>query len=205
VVSGWWLVVSSEAGAPPASLRWLCRLGSFVDNGLVKKIFEVLNQMQADGVISHYAIGGAVGATFYLEPAATLDVDIFVLLPHIASRLVSLTPIYEYLKARGGIEHREHIILDKWPVQFLVPSDELEREAIAAAIPVNVDGVRTWVMLAEYLVAIALRTGRAKDHIRVLQFIKEKAVDVATLQGILERHGLSSQWATFQKYVQGAL
>jgi hypothetical protein len=29
-------------------------------------------------VIERYAIGGAVGATFYLEPAATLDVDVFV-------------------------------------------------------------------------------------------------------------------------------
>lgn len=33
--------------------------------------------MQADGVIERYAIG-AVGATFYIEPVATLDVDIFV-------------------------------------------------------------------------------------------------------------------------------
>ena len=29
--------------------------------------------MQADGVIERYAIGGAVGATFYLQPVATLD------------------------------------------------------------------------------------------------------------------------------------
>ncbi|MFY9268862.1 MAG: hypothetical protein WAO55_03835 [Candidatus Manganitrophaceae bacterium] len=34
--------------------------------------------MQADGVIGKYAIGSAVGATFYLEPSATLDIDIFV-------------------------------------------------------------------------------------------------------------------------------
>jgi hypothetical protein len=34
--------------------------------------------MQAEGVIGKYAIGGAVGATFYLEPSATLDVQIFV-------------------------------------------------------------------------------------------------------------------------------
>ena len=34
--------------------------------------------MRADGVIERYAIGGAVGATFYLEPVATLDVDIFI-------------------------------------------------------------------------------------------------------------------------------
>jgi hypothetical protein len=37
-----------------------------------------INQMQADGSIQRYAIGGAVGATFYLEPVATLDVDVFV-------------------------------------------------------------------------------------------------------------------------------
>jgi hypothetical protein len=47
----------------------------------VKATLEAINQMQADGVIGKYAIGGAVGATFYLEPAATLDVDIFVVLP----------------------------------------------------------------------------------------------------------------------------
>lgn len=48
----------------------------------MKKTLEEINQMQADGVISHYAIGGAVGATFYLEPAATLDVDVKYLEEH---------------------------------------------------------------------------------------------------------------------------
>jgi hypothetical protein len=43
----------------------------------IKDTIAVINQMQADGVIERYAIGGAVGATFYLEPVATLDVDIF--------------------------------------------------------------------------------------------------------------------------------
>jgi hypothetical protein len=159
---------------------------------------EAINQMQADGVIAHYAIGGAVAATFYLEPAATLDVDVFVLLPYASGALVSLSPIYEYLKARGGIEDREHIVLGDWPVQFLVPANELEREAVVASIPVDVEGVRTWVMLPEHLVAIALSTGRAKDHIRVLQFIKDKAVDQVMLRAILEKHGLLSKWEQFQ-------
>ena len=44
----------------------------------MKATLEVINRMQADGVIGQYAIGGAVGATFYLEPVATLDIDIFV-------------------------------------------------------------------------------------------------------------------------------
>ncbi|HEX3739994.1 MAG TPA: hypothetical protein VHV29_09735 [Terriglobales bacterium] len=147
-----------------------------------------------------------MAATFYLEPAATLDVDVFVLLSNPGGALVSLTPIYEYLKSRGGIEDREHIVIGDWPVQFLVPANELETEAITASVPIDVEGVRTWIMLAEHLVAIALSTGRAKDYIRVLQFIKEKAVDQVVLQTILEKHGLLSKWAQFQhKYLEGSL
>jgi hypothetical protein len=37
----------------------------------IKEVIATINQMQADGVIDRYAIGGAVGATFYLEPVAT--------------------------------------------------------------------------------------------------------------------------------------
>ena len=43
----------------------------------IAQVISTITQMQAEGVIDHYAIGGAVGATFYLEPVATLDVDIF--------------------------------------------------------------------------------------------------------------------------------
>jgi hypothetical protein len=170
-----------------------------VHNEFVKATLEMINQMQADGIIHHYAIGGAVAATFYLEPAATLDVDVFVLLANSGKGLVSLTPIYEYLKARGGVEEGEHIVLGDWPVQFLVPSSELEQEAIAASVPVDVEGVRTWVMLAEHLVAIALSTGRAKDHIRVLQFVKEKAVDEVVLRSIVQKYGLLPKWEQFQR------
>ncbi len=34
----------------------------------IQAVLKAINQMQADGVIHRYAIGGAVGATFYLEP-----------------------------------------------------------------------------------------------------------------------------------------
>jgi hypothetical protein len=36
----------------------------------LKVTLELINQMQADGVIETYAIGGAVGATFYLAPGS---------------------------------------------------------------------------------------------------------------------------------------
>lgn len=37
---------------------------------------RVLNELERNGVISRYAIGGAVGAIFYMEPFLTYDLDI---------------------------------------------------------------------------------------------------------------------------------
>jgi hypothetical protein len=85
----------------------------------LKATLELINQMQADGVIGKYAIGGAVGATFYLPPSATVDVDIFATIPSQAEPLLNLSPIYEYLKARGCREEDEYIVVGDWPVQFL--------------------------------------------------------------------------------------
>ena len=49
----------------------------------MKATLQVVNQMQSDGVISRYAIGGAIGATFYLEPTSTFDIDVFVALQNL--------------------------------------------------------------------------------------------------------------------------
>jgi hypothetical protein len=171
----------------------------------MKATLAAINQMQADGVIGKYAIGGAVGATFYLDPAATVDLDIFVTLPMAAGGLlVSLAPIYEYLKSRGGKAQDEYIVIGGWPVQFLPPSNDLELEAVNAAISATVEDVRTWVMTAEHLVAIALKTGRAKDHNRILQFVEQEAVDRKKLSRILAQQGLTPKWVQFEdKFLGG--
>ena len=77
----------------------------------MKMARERINRMQADGVIGQYAIGGAVGATLYVEPAATFDLDIFAILaPTLSSPLLSLTTIHEFLTARGGVIQDEYIL-----------------------------------------------------------------------------------------------
>ena len=38
---------------------------------------KVLNEIEREGVITRYAIGGAVGAIFYMEPFLTYDLDVF--------------------------------------------------------------------------------------------------------------------------------
>ena len=169
----------------------------------MKATLETINQMQTGGIIGKYAIGGAVGATFYLEAAATLDVDIFVTLPTAPrSKLLSLAPLYDYLKARGFKVEQEHIVIGGWPVQFLPPSNDLEREALAEAVETEVEGVKTWVMTAEHLVAIALNTGRPKDYARVLQFLEQNVVNADKLNRILMRHGLIPKWKRFEgKYL----
>ena len=156
--------------------------------------------MHTAGVIGRYAIGGAVGATFYLEPVATMDVDVFVLLSQAStSPLLTLGPVYDYLLPRGFKAEGEYLIIGDWPVQFLLPAGSLEEEAITEAVAQQVDGVSVWVMTAEHLTAIALKTGGAKDYARILQFIETGVLDVARLNAILTRHSLLDKWETFGK------
>lgn len=45
-----------------------------------RKALKALNGLVADGVIATYAIGGVVGAAFYIEAVQTEDLDAFVFL-----------------------------------------------------------------------------------------------------------------------------
>ena len=169
----------------------------------MKDTLAVINQMQADGVLGRYAIGGAVGATFYLEVVATLDIDIFVSFEQ-PGLLLSMSPIYNYLTARGFKAEKEYIIIGKWPVQFLPPGNTLVEEALAQAMETELEGVPTRVMTAEHLTAIALQTGRAKDFSRILQFIESGTLEVGRLDQVLSRHGLLAKWEQFgHKFLEG--
>jgi hypothetical protein len=55
------------------------------------------------------------------------------------------------------------------------------------------------------LVAIALRTGRSKDHARILQFLEQEAVDRKKLEAVIEKHGLTPKWDQFKRrYLEAA-
>jgi hypothetical protein len=166
----------------------------------IREVIATINQMQSDGVVERYAIGGAVGATFYLEPIATLDVDIFVTFKSEAgSAILSPAPIFDYLKARGGAVQGEYIVIAGWPVQILPPTGPLVEEALRDAVTKDVDGTPACVFTAEHLAAVALQTGRAKDKARLLQFIEAGALDAVRFQAIVTRHGVSGAWQRFEK------
>ena len=89
-------------------------------------------------------------------------------------------------------------MIEGWPVQFLPPADALEEEALQEAVEVELEGTRTWVITAEHLAAIALKTGRAKDFARLLQCAEAGVLAAGKLNAILERHGLTEKWRQFE-------
>lgn len=166
----------------------------------LKDTFQAVNQMVSDGVIERYAIGGAVGATFYLEPVSTLDVDIFIAFETDPDTLlVSTTPVFSYLKEKGYGMEGEYFIIGGWPVQFLPPTSPLVEEAVRQAVCHEVDEESVYVFSAEHLAAIALEVGRAKDKARLLQFIEVNALDMEAYNTILERYGLAEKWTKFEQ------
>jgi hypothetical protein len=162
------------------------------------RALAVINQMERDGVIARYAIGGAIAATRYVEPIQTYDLDIFVMLPALASGLLSITPIYAYLTARGYQPQGESIMVEGWPVQFLPAYNPLTEEALQNAIEVNFNETPTRVFSAEYLAAIMLDTGRAKDHARLVQFFELDVLNLEVLLDLIRRHHLEAKWLSFK-------
>jgi hypothetical protein len=161
----------------------------------VKRTIEVLNELQEEGVFSRYAIGGATGAIFYTEPFLTFDLDVFVVLPRTAGGLLSLGPIYDALRTRGYTEEEnECFVVEGVPVQFLPAYNSLIEEALDRAQHTTYENVPTRVLSSEYLVAIALQTGRTKDRERVRILREQAKLDMDLLADVLKRYQLEQKW-----------
>jgi hypothetical protein len=160
----------------------------------MKETLKVLNQMVKEGVIVQYAIGGAIGAIYYLEPFETSDLDVFVHLQADGNELAILEPIYVYLHEAGYKEEQEFIQIEGVPVQFLPSFNPLTDEAIDQAQTIDFDGVQTRIMRPEHLMAIMVDTGRLKDYLRINMFLEQSAVDRESLMNVLERHNLLEKW-----------
>jgi len=171
----------------------------------IKEVITILNQMQKDGVIDRYAIGGAYAAYLYIEPHLTFNIDVFIhLSPLPGQSLVTLSPIYRYLEAEGYLFNSEGCpIISDWPVQFLPADDPLLREALDQSKELDVDGVPIRVFTPEHLAAEALRTGRSKDKDRLIEFSETHVLDETNFSSILKRHGLLDRWILFKKNLIG--
>lgn len=160
----------------------------------MQKTLEVLNELESESIISRYAIGGAIGAMFYTEPTSTFDLDIFCLIPN-TGILIDLGPLYKCLKDKGYYPNKEEqIIIEDIPVQFIVAPHGLEEEALQQAVEKITYGVRTRVFTYEHLLAIMVKTGRAKDIARISMCLESAQPDYSKLEEILVRYNLLEKW-----------
>jgi hypothetical protein len=171
-----------------------------VHNELVKATLEVINQMQADGVICHYGIGGGVAAAYYTEPASTPDMEAFVILPFDPrGESASMSALHSYLAARGCSCNGQHFEIRGWPVRISAARNDLEHAAVAGSLPESVDGEAAWILAAEDLIAIALAESSLRGQIWIQRLTEADAFDELTLKAVLTSNGLISKWEEFEK------
>ena len=95
----------------------------------MKEVFRVIEIMKREGVIKDYAVTGAIGAIFYVEPFNTADIDFLINLPSSDSLLISLEPIHSWLRSRGyEIDSGGSFVVEGWPIQFVPVGSELAAE-----------------------------------------------------------------------------
>lgn len=149
-------------------------------------------RMKREGVITEYAIGGAMAIVFWTEPVPTFDLDVFVLLPESSSLIVSLDPIYGWAEANGYQATDEHIVIEGLPVQFIPSHSALADEAIEQAATLDYEGIAVRVIQPEHLIALYLepsaRTAKRLQRVAILK--EESVVDRERLASILQRYNL---------------
>ena len=164
----------------------------------MKEVLQVLNRMQADGIIEKFAIGGGIAAIYYLEPYHTDDIDVFVWPVSLGKGgLISLAPIYAYLESLGYYPVKEGVQIEDWLVQFLPACESVQAEAVVEAKRVAYGETDTSIFSAEHLGAELLRSGRAKDHLRVLALIESGKMNMDLFREIIHGHGLVDKWNSF--------
>jgi hypothetical protein len=163
----------------------------------MKEVAQLLNDMRAAGVITDYALFGAVAQMRYTEPVATLDADVLVMVPF-PERLDVLGPIYEFCAAHGYHPEGEAVHVGAWPVQFVPVFSPLTTEAVTQADTADFDGVPLRVVRADHLAVIALSVGRPKDHARVLALLESGSLDRDGVARLAARHDLERAWKRFE-------
>jgi hypothetical protein len=156
----------------------------------VKEIARLLNDMLDAGVISDYALFGALAQIRYTEPVATLDADVLVGVPQ---------PDKLDVLGRGYLPEGEAIRVGDWPLQFIPTFSSLTREAMKNAEATEFEGTPFRVVRADYLAAIALEAGRAKDMARILALLESGSVTPEAVGLLAARHGLLDSWKRFEE------
>ena len=152
-----------------------------------------INGLPKAGIVSDYAVGGAMALIFWSEPVPTYDLDVFVLLPAAGGPIISLAPLYEWAGRHGFPVRQEHIVISDVPVQIIPAHSDLAEEAVREAVSVEYEGIAVRVIRPEHLIALYLEpSARTRKRLeRVAALLEGNAVDRPRLDSILSRHGFT--------------
>lgn len=164
----------------------------------MKEVAELLNSLLEEGVITDYAVFGAVAQMRYTEAVATMDADILIAVRD-PKAIDLLKGVYASCAARGYQPEGEAIRVADWPVQFIPAFSPLTEAAMRDAETAEIEGVRLRVVRADYLAVIALSVGRAKDYARILALVESGAVTHAAIEALAAKEGLGDKWQQFRR------
>lgn len=134
-----------------------------------------------------------------MEPFFTRNLDIFITLAaeNKQTKLITLTPIYNYLEKKGYKEWvGQWIVISGIPVEF-IPAEGLAEEAVENAIEIQYEMVKTKVIVPEYLIALLTKAGREKDIIKIRMLLEQAKIDRAKLENILIKYNLNEKFMLF--------
>lgn len=148
------------------------------------------------GLVGGYAIAGAFAFIYYGEPFETKDLDLMMKLSLTEGGLVDVAPVYRHFVEGGAIAEGQFLRLSRILVDIVPAADALDEEGLREAIVARVGRQTARILTAEHAVAIAVRTGRPRDHMKIarLQESAPGAVNQDKLRDVLARHGLLEAW-----------
>lgn len=165
----------------------------------MKKTLQILNNLVTNGIIKEYAIAGGMAQFYYIEPSVTYDLDLIVNLNLTDNPLTPLTELYKWANDNNFKTEGEHIILGGIPVQFLLPYNDLIAEALKNKKQISLFDEITYILGAEYLMAILLQKGRPIDRERLLRFFDEVDYDKNLFQNLIIRFNLLTEYESFKE------
>lgn len=162
-------------------------------------VVDVLNDMQKQGIISEYAIGGAVAGIIHYQPINTIDLDIFFFLTKPPELILSLEEIYDYARNHNFAFDSEFIKIHGWLVQFVEAShNPLWIESLEVSELKSIDNRNIRVIDIEHLAAMWIQASRSKDIYKIILFDEAGIMDVSRLYDILKRFNLLEKWRAKQ-------
>jgi hypothetical protein len=165
---------------------------------------------------ARYMVTGSLAAMAYGEPRLTNDVDVVLeLAPRDAARFVRIFEaesdlyvppaevIAEALEGRGGAGAGFNVIdpARALKADYFPALDELARWGLDHRRREPVEGAAVWVAPPEYVIARKLQYFRAGgsakhlDDIRSILRFSADRLELAVLEGHVERLGLDAEWA----------